>query len=233
MHSFIRSLFSFNNLSRKAFTLAEVLITLGIVGVVAAMVIPALVENSQDSEYKQSLKKAYSVLSQAYELIMAYNGGSFKNAIAGFSTSDDLKDLFKSELSYKTDCSSAAPVNTCFFDYTKVKALNGALISSTWGLNSGPGLVLSDGMMMIFRLDSNTCSGTAPTPYTTECGWITVDVNGLKQPNTWGKDIYIFFVFDDRIRPSIWFKDNWTPTDDCGVGTNYGQTCASKYLIND
>lgn len=49
----------------SAFTLAEVLITLGIIGVVAAITIPTLVNNIQDQQWKTAYKKAYSTLSQA------------------------------------------------------------------------------------------------------------------------------------------------------------------------
>ena len=51
---------------RVAFTLAEVLITLGIIGVVAAMTLPTLISNYQAKQRVTQLKKVYSVLNQAY-----------------------------------------------------------------------------------------------------------------------------------------------------------------------
>ena len=53
------------NSSSAAFTLAEVLITLGIIGVVAAMTIPTLISNTKGAEFKTAYKKALSVLNQA------------------------------------------------------------------------------------------------------------------------------------------------------------------------
>ena len=50
---------------KKAFTLAEVLITLGIIGVVAAMTIPTLINAQQEKATITKLKKTYSVLQQA------------------------------------------------------------------------------------------------------------------------------------------------------------------------
>ena len=50
---------------RFGFTLAEVLITLGIIGVVAAMTIPTLISNTNGSQFKSAYKKALSTLSQA------------------------------------------------------------------------------------------------------------------------------------------------------------------------
>ena len=50
----------------QGFTLAEVLITLGIIGVVAAMTMPSLIQDKQNTERVSQLKKVYSTLSQAY-----------------------------------------------------------------------------------------------------------------------------------------------------------------------
>ena len=53
---------------KKAFTLAEVLITLGIIGVVAALTIPTLVNNYRKKQFETGLKKEYSVLLQALDM---------------------------------------------------------------------------------------------------------------------------------------------------------------------
>ena len=55
----------------NAFTLAEVLITLGIIGIVAAMTIPTLIQNYQKRAYVAGLQKAYAQLAQAFKLAMA------------------------------------------------------------------------------------------------------------------------------------------------------------------
>src|SRR5574344_935485 len=60
---------------RKAFTLAEVLIVLGIIGIVAAMTIPTLMTKIQDREFKIAAKKAYSV-TQAAMKQMNYDNGT-------------------------------------------------------------------------------------------------------------------------------------------------------------
>ena len=51
-----------NNSRKIAFTLAEVLITLGIIGVVAALTLPTLISNYKKQTYVTGLQKAYSVL---------------------------------------------------------------------------------------------------------------------------------------------------------------------------
>ena len=61
-------------LEKTAFTLAEVLITLGIIGVVAALTLPALIQNNRNKELQTGLKKAYSVISQALDMYQAETG---------------------------------------------------------------------------------------------------------------------------------------------------------------
>lgn len=64
-----------SNLKRYiAFTLAEILITLGIIGVVAAMTIPTLINNSQKESAVNSIKAFYSNMSQAIKLSEIENG---------------------------------------------------------------------------------------------------------------------------------------------------------------
>ena len=48
--------------NEKAFTLAEVLITLGIIGIVAEMTIPILMQNVQDAQFKAAMKKTFQYL---------------------------------------------------------------------------------------------------------------------------------------------------------------------------
>ncbi|MDO5437055.1 MAG: type II secretion system protein, partial [bacterium] len=58
----------------SGFTLAEVLITLAIIGVVAAVSIPSVISNSQQQEFKTGLRKAVSVLNSAITMNMAIDG---------------------------------------------------------------------------------------------------------------------------------------------------------------
>ena len=59
---------------KKGFTLAEVLITLAIIGVVAAVSIPSVISNSNQQQYKTGLKKAVSVLNSAITMNTALDG---------------------------------------------------------------------------------------------------------------------------------------------------------------
>ena len=80
-----------------AFTLAEVLITLGIIGVVAAMTIPTLITKYQEKQIVSRLTKVYSTLSQAYQMSQAEYGQlstwGLKNTVTG-EVNDEDKPIY-------------------------------------------------------------------------------------------------------------------------------------------
>ena len=61
---------------KTAFTLAEVLITLGIIGIVAAMTLPSVIGNYQKVQTISQLKKVYTTLNQAFKRSEADNESS-------------------------------------------------------------------------------------------------------------------------------------------------------------
>lgn len=79
---------------KKAFTLAEVLITLTVVGVIAAITVPGLMQNTEEMEYKTAIKKTVATLNSALKQSQALNGIDASSA----SSSSALKDLFAAHL---------------------------------------------------------------------------------------------------------------------------------------
>ncbi len=57
-------------MKRKGFTLAEVLIALGVIGVVAAMTIPALMTSYREKEWEAKLKKSFAIATTACERML-------------------------------------------------------------------------------------------------------------------------------------------------------------------
>ena len=89
---------------KGAFTLAEVLITLGIIGVVAAMTMPTLINSTQGAQYKTAYKKALSVMSQAVVMNIALDDYDLSQTVAGTKNGSDadgvqsIYSLFKNRM---------------------------------------------------------------------------------------------------------------------------------------
>lgn len=73
---------------KKGFTLAEVLITLGIIGVIAALTIPGIIGDTSDRQNMTKFKKAHAVLSQALATQVATTGTNAR------TTTDALSQFF-------------------------------------------------------------------------------------------------------------------------------------------
>ena len=98
------------------FTLAEVLITLGIIGVVAAMTMPTLINSTQGAQYKTAFKKSLTVLSQAVVMNIALNDYDLSQVVAGTNATADadatgdqtLWDVFHNRLNIVREASGAS-----------------------------------------------------------------------------------------------------------------------------
>ena len=84
----------------RGFTLAEALITLVIIGVIAALTIPAILVNTEQHEYKSALKKALSALNQVIELNIALEGyGPLETVSMETPTAEDsLFEMFRNRM---------------------------------------------------------------------------------------------------------------------------------------
>lgn len=68
-------------MKKKAFTLAEVLITLGIIGVVAAMTLPTVITNVQKKVVENQLKVFNTTINNAFKMSQVEHGGNFQDWI--------------------------------------------------------------------------------------------------------------------------------------------------------
>ena len=210
-----------DKIRRAAFTLAEVLITLGIIGVVAAMTMPSLINSTQKQELVAQYKKVYSVLSQAYLMISNDNGGSLEGV---FTSNNDYIDVFSKYIKDVKTCRTNEEVTRCYLD--SFKSLSGHVV------NTDPGSTLTtpDGAILLFLHDSNTCTGTRELNKPIDCGRIRVDVNGVKKPNTVGYDIFDFYITQNGIIPRGHEDTNVEEDDPSGYGR--GITILTKGKID-
>ncbi len=180
---------------KVAFTLAEVLITLGIIGVVAALTLPSIINKIKHKELETGFKKAYSTFSQGVinmkredgeglaEYYAYYNPDTQRNPNAG--------EFYKKFYQY----SGVKVIGKCNYkniiikNYTKNAQARSYYISGSDNTLTGLQDELSNGM----------CSALTITALTI---FIVVDTNGIKGPNLLGHDIFFFKV--DK-------KDNFAP----------------------
>lgn len=215
---------------KNGFTLAEVLITLGIIGVVAAMTLPALINKINDKHNIASLKKAYSLMTQAALNIVGENG-SLANLCEENDT-DCLREMFKKHLKTIKSCDKGTVEGNCWVQENEWKRMNGI---TAWSMENHSGFILNDGIFVLFNYryaDCDTFSGTEELPASIpECGDIAVDVNGFKGPNIIGKDIFFFYILKKRLVP-FGTEGTWTGTNKyyrCEQGGD-GEACAAEYI---
>ncbi len=224
----------YNGGSKSGFTLAEILIVLGIIGIVAVLTIPILIEETNERELRSAWKKQYSALSQAYLRVVTKNGGSLSGIFPTNTGSEEFKNELKENLTYISDCSgtatyggsgSGAASGGCWHVSNGSQYLNGTNISES---PAQPGLVLKEGALLKIQITSINCLD--PVGAFNRCGWIEVDVNGFRKPNTVGKDIFSFQLTPSTTVPTG-SKGFYDQTITC-VEDSTGQGCSSKYLYN-
>lgn len=185
---------------KKAFTLAEVLITLGIIGVVAGMTIPILMQNIQDAQLKTAWKKDYSVISQAVQTVVSDNGGSLKD-VCTESTGYCILSLLSEKLKVLKLCPNGQTKGICWHNDNIAKNYGGGTDWVTKYNVAHTGIVLQDGTIMtVWWVDGN-CTSSAMAPESQSCGWLVIDVNGFKPPNTQGKDILMLAIHSNWVSP--------------------------------
>ena len=178
--------------ARLGFTLAEVLVTLGIIGVVSAMTVPTLMQNYQKKSYVTQLHKFYNELSQALTQYQAD-----KNAVnlkeAGFTSQESLNNFVKKYFKVVAECQDDK--TPCFAD--SYKKLNG--IELNFGSN-GDIFTLASGQTVKVTYADGTYKDIAV---------FSIDINGQKGPNIQGRDLFQLFLYDTN---NGWYLDDLNPS---------------------
>ena len=206
-------------LKRPAFTLAEVLVTLGIIGVVSAMTVPTLMQNYQRQSYVTQLHKVYNELSQA---LLRYQ--TDKNAInfkeAGLSGSEAYTEFQKNYFKVVQDCGTTQ--TPCFASSYKKMSGSSTNFKCKYGCMS-------------------LASGAAIGGYgngTNGVYEIVVDVNGQKGPNIFGRDAFTMYIYTaqnviddlalknpDDMNDSTWDSESSVPLTQEQREKNFQRAC--------
>ncbi len=173
------------HLKKSGFTLAEVLITLGIIGVVAALIMATIIANYQKSETITLLKRSYSQIANAVVASEAENGDHSEWDLT-LSPQDFFTKYLKKYLPVVKECLPNSGVK-CSNIENRVDLKN--TTAPLDGINRGRfyGVVLNNGNILWIQKFNN--QGFVYI--------IMVDINGDKGPNRNGRDLFGFAFTKD------------------------------------
>lgn len=205
---------------KYGFTLAEVLVTLMIIGIIAAMTVPTVIQNTKKQEYYAKLKKNYSVVLNALKLAQVHGGMLGDNRVV-FTPSESGSASYETALRFAKYLSSSkvckdrntAGCRDVFYNIEYATDKDGY-----WGGNY-PTIILADGSLykilqyascdLVYNdyvrddngnavLDEN--GNKQDTSYQlSHCGVVFIDVNGPKTPNKFGDDVFVLRIFPDAV----------------------------------
>lgn len=235
-----------------AFTLAEVLITIGIIGIIAEITIPTMIANTQRIEFATLFKKNYSNMQNMFKMYMAEQGVDnigATNLYAASDTStsvqDELDNLVRRSFKVIKSCRLDTGDASCAITEKYLGT------TQTYTVASGTtyyAFISVDGIETFIRLLACTPDFSKPGKIKAVCGNIMYDVNGTKKPNTYGKDFFASFLinYDGTLYPTYgqeWSKfmsrTDWrNDTTTCGSTGNpdltdvTGMGCAARIIEN-
>ena len=184
---------------RKGFTLAETLITLGIIGVVAALTIPTLAKHYQHKVLETSFKKGYSSLNQVIIQMLAEEGSTPHTHNMSVSSRLTFGPLLQKYYKKLVDCSESIwkcgdVNNETAGDFNNWAKKTYKTFDKTKDFSQGytyidDGMLLTMDGMLIYIDNSNYPSFL-----------VSIDTNGTKAPNAWGHDLFTFILDKDAGR---------------------------------
>lgn len=221
-----------------AFTLAEVLITLGIIGVVAALTIPALLRQQQVQTTVAILKKQHSVWANAYTLAVQENDTPENwNLIASSSGpgAANMLNMFAPYIKIVKNCGTAAGCFPSNIDYKYLSGTSAGIYDSDTTLAKAQ---LADGSLIAISIQDAVCNNSrGALPLNKICASIIVDTNGFKSPNQVGVDTFWFYVSKTAVIPGgapLETARNFnTDCSDKTITTELGWGCSAWVVYNE
>lgn len=224
---------NFLNNRRKAFTLSEVLITIGIIGVVAAITIPNLIVNHRERANITKLKTVYSTITQAYTRAVTEFGTpehwslEAQNSTAGAA---NISQILSPYFNVTENCSTNGG---CWYN-GNILGLNKVSSGTNYSTNSAYSTFSTvDGVQFAFNVENPECKGVFGDSRALEnvCATFTVDVNGKKFPNQYGYDIFKFYITKYGIQPYGHSSDTTNSFDNTCANQGSGLGCAAWAIL--
>lgn len=213
-----------NRASNNGFTLAEVLITLGIIGIVAAMTIPVLMQKTTAAQKVTALKETFSILSQAHTQAVSDNG------------SPETWDI--STLGTDTGALNTLAIYTPYLKLTKDCGLGaGCWAPGTYSLDA-PGrakALLNNGVSIGTYSYGSGCTNNQGTTSALQniCAIFYIDVNGAKLPNLVGDDVFVFWITKYGIVPRGTVNDTVFNFVSCQSAQGHDSGCTAWALYKE
>ena len=208
---------------KHAFTLAEVLITLGIIGVVAAMTLPVLIQKYQKKAWVTALKKDYTMLNDGFRQMMAAEGvdrfdhtslfiemppNNSNQRLEAAIARKYIEKYFKNleHIEYPDQVGWLAGNKAKSGDVCKQNVGKGSgwyYLNDTTGQNRCDGarqevFTLANGGLMRFMVDKSYPEAPdAKGKLKKVVGNVMIDVNGEAPPNKYGRDAFYFHLGQD------------------------------------
>ncbi len=216
---------------KKAFTLAEVLVTLGIIGIVAALTLPALIQKNQDKELISRTRKIYSDINNAVLRAQSDFGVVGDNSFL-FNPNNTSEQSAENFLKYfngaklcksKSDKGCEQYFYEIKFSSPNASGSDGTFVADT---SNHPRLVLNNGAVVtVYQYNNPDCyavttsikrdeyyqpildkdGNTIKSQWTNRrCAFLRMDVNGPKNPNQFGHDAFELIVEKGRVSTNGW-----------------------------
>ena len=178
---------------KAAFTLAEVLITLAIIGIVAALTIPTLVQNFQQDAWDTASEVFQRKLEESLKVM------NVQGTLAGYTTTEAFVDELSKHIKITRICDND-DITTCFADKvtwgTENEEVEMADVKrashfgqDSWGTNT-VGVQFANGVNGVIAYNPECVQNQFSNQITgTSCLAILYDVDGFKNPNTQNKDL--------------------------------------------
>jgi len=240
---------------QRAFTLAEVLITLAIIGIVASLTIPSLMASYQKVQFVTGLKKSYAEVTEAFRLMANDHGCAddlrCTGVFTGVQLSDDantrlgneLKKYFKVAkdcgIAYTEGDENANCMPNSYNPYFDSSGSPFSLSSIYYRFITADGFILF--LSNYGNCDTNKDPSLTNINSNQVCGDMFIDVNGLKGPNVEGRDLFEFYITNGR-GPAIYpyggneFRNlgrSWTNSgmpEFCTKNEPYGMYCGARII---
>lgn len=220
---------SFKTNFKYGFTLAEVLITLGIIGIVAAMTIPNMITNNKAHVLKNQFMKAYSLTQQAYKRLEDDGVGTSPYDYDRTTADRTFKNVFQRYFSGITNCTYNRDNKSCYnLTAGTYKTLDGKYDMDTHYFDDGE-FALIDGTLFLFENPMSTNGNNR--------AWIFIDINGVNgKPNRLGYDLFLFQLTEEGLKAMGNTGTTYTGDENCAIisknnGLN-GMSCTAKAITD-